>query len=349
MIKTKYLREHGCIYDLIQSFAFAFNNQDMPSSERRPSEDKHRETMTQYFSPVSPDLLLFFYIKKDGTCFILSEFFELNREQSSDIEKFKADSFYTYLSDKNRLLSRLYSFYMNAENPSETYSITDIVAGLNKLSYSNELKYNIISFFTNADAFIDKLIIELKTKEIFLRKYYEENEQQFKELVSGLNAEAIIKEYKCNEGELEISDNSFLYGIPCLVDTSVVKFIFFDDLLILIIGSGYKETLESLATKNRIPAIDLFGKIISDVNRLSILNLLLENEELYTSDIAKMLGISIKVLYYHLEMMVDSGIIKCRNEGRTLYYFLNHDYFKLAVKELKKYEAPLEKNEAMKN
>ena len=45
--------------------------------------------------------------------------------------------------------------------------------------------------------------------------------------------------------------------------------------------------------------------------------MLLERGELCTADIAKEWDTSVTLVYYHLEMMSSTGLLKSRNAGRT--------------------------------
>lgn len=76
-------------------------------------------------------------------------------------------------------------------------------------------------------------------------------------------------------------------------------------------------------------AVELF-KILSDTNRLRILNLLYA-DELCVCELEYLLGISQSNLSKHLRLMNDAGILESRRQNKFAYY-------KIKDEEIKKHE-----------
>ena len=65
-------------------------------------------------------------------------------------------------------------------------------------------------------------------------------------------------------------------------------------------------------------AVEIF-KILSDTNRLRILNLLYE-KELCVCELEYLLGVSQSNLSKHLRLMSDAGFLESRRENKFVYY-----------------------------
>ncbi|MGB4268190.1 MAG: metalloregulator ArsR/SmtB family transcription factor [Spirochaetota bacterium] len=68
-------------------------------------------------------------------------------------------------------------------------------------------------------------------------------------------------------------------------------------------------------------------KMLSDTNRLRIINLLMQ-KELCVCHMAELLGISQTNLSHHLAKLYATNIVHYRKEGQWIYYSLNEDFVK---------------------
>lgn len=64
-------------------------------------------------------------------------------------------------------------------------------------------------------------------------------------------------------------------------------------------------------------------KSISDKNRLRILSVLLVHKELCACQITEFLGVAGATASRHLGLMVNTGILKNRKQGRWIYFQIN--------------------------
>ena len=71
--------------------------------------------------------------------------------------------------------------------------------------------------------------------------------------------------------------------------------------------------------------ISEFYKILGDPTRCKIIFSLL-NHEICVCDIANILHMSKSLISHHLSKMKDNGIVKCRREGKTIYYSLDDSH-----------------------
>lgn len=66
--------------------------------------------------------------------------------------------------------------------------------------------------------------------------------------------------------------------------------------------------------KSLLPILDVLG----DLTRLKVLFLLKENQKLYVSDLAKIIGISQGAISYQISMLERSGLINKNREGQRI-------------------------------
>ncbi|MBO0709267.1 MAG: helix-turn-helix transcriptional regulator [Candidatus Dormibacteraeota bacterium] len=79
---------------------------------------------------------------------------------------------------------------------------------------------------------------------------------------------------------------------------------------------------ESKATYERLA--ETFGAL-ADPTRARIVHLLLE-EERYTEDLARMVGVSEPAVSQHLRLLRRLGLVASRRQGRYVYYRLDDDH-----------------------
>lgn len=70
-----------------------------------------------------------------------------------------------------------------------------------------------------------------------------------------------------------------------------------------------------------------FFKILGDTTRVKIL-FALDKSEMCVCDIANVLGMSKSSISHQLGTLRRSGIVKCRKQGKEVYYMLDDDHVK---------------------
>ena len=86
-------------------------------------------------------------------------------------------------------------------------------------------------------------------------------------------------------------------------------------------------------TLNKMPRLELFDKIaeffkiIGDPTRTKIL-FALDQNEMCVCDIANVLGMTKSSISHQLATLRKSGIVKCRREGKEIYYTLDDEHIK---------------------
>ena len=88
-----------------------------------------------------------------------------------------------------------------------------------------------------------------------------------------------------------------------------------------------KRTLAKMPEQDVFNKLAEFFKIIGDTTRTKILFALDENE-MCVCDIANVLGMSKSSIAHQLGTLRRMGIVKCRREGKEVYYMLDDEHVK---------------------
>lgn len=86
-----------------------------------------------------------------------------------------------------------------------------------------------------------------------------------------------------------------------------------------------KVTLEKMPKQELFNNLAEFFKIIGDITRTKILYALDQNE-MCVCDIANVLGMSKSSISHQLAVLRKSGIVKCRKDGKEVYYTLDDEH-----------------------
>lgn len=88
-----------------------------------------------------------------------------------------------------------------------------------------------------------------------------------------------------------------------------------------------ENTLKQMADEDLINKLADFFKILGDTTRTKILYALDKNE-MCVCDIANVLNMSKSSISHQLGTLRKSGIVKCRKEGKEVFYMLDDDHVK---------------------
>lgn len=83
-----------------------------------------------------------------------------------------------------------------------------------------------------------------------------------------------------------------------------------------------ESTLAAMPHENVLSALSDFHKIIGDLTRCKLIFALL-SQEMCVCDLANILSMTKSSVSHQLSKMRECGVVKCRKEGRTVYYSLD--------------------------
>lgn len=344
MAKVKFLKEPGYVYDLFFLFWFHFNKEkyvaELQNSGRSSNAIAHHEKLLTEFGPFSDELLPFFYMKERKKCFITQFYFEEYADKfmtAYDLSKVQEA-----LTDYEQVIENVIRFYFDkiTEEHIEECKRSIVAVGqqIKNSDYSAEVKSSLYAFFLEPASTIQKLSYELMTKEFMLSRLYEKSFKKIFELQHDLDLGELVSTLeRITDRQIDLSLFEQVYISFCICNHQCVKFEFTSDAAILLLGSKYAETIKGLQDQQCVPELDVFGNALSEKNRIDIIDLILEKEEVTIRDIEQELGFSGTNAYYHLSLMIKANLIKSRNRGRTVIYSINRQAFVAVCDLLSKY------------
>jgi len=113
----------------------------------------------------------------------------------------------------------------------------------------------------------------------------------------------------------------------CVGAKSCIVLFTYSSSVLLLLGMDYESRIVNVQTQIQCPPLDQLGAVLSEPNRIEVLNLINKKGEVTIRDIEGSIGLAGANVYYHLSMMIRVGMVKTRNRGRTLLYSLNEKYF----------------------
>lgn len=88
-----------------------------------------------------------------------------------------------------------------------------------------------------------------------------------------------------------------------------------------------KQAIEKMPNEEIFIRLAEFFKILGDKTRTKIL-FALDQNEMCVCDIANVLGMTKSSISHQLSFLRKSGIVKCRREGKEIYYMLDDNHVK---------------------
>lgn len=342
MSSIRYVKEPGYINDLIFIFVLQYNKDAM--LKRFVNIEKGNEDVTFYmqivnmFPKTSEESALFFYLTEDMPAFI-AEYY-LNRCANLFDGEYDFDYLCRRLEDEETLRRNMIRFYFNVgENEIDEWALLSL-SELSRRVFETKLPDNIKNlltmFFINPLSFSRRLIDDLTGAKSKLDDYYRENNSVIEEIRDKVEREDVLSAVSSETDDTsDINEQKWGIYSCSIIDVNVFEsFIFHENMAIIILGKNGLEFRKYTDKANAEIRLDKFGKILSEPNRLKILRMLAEDRELYTSEIAKKLSVTVTAAYYHLEMMEEVRMVSSRTEGRTVYFHINYKYFDEAVQAL---------------
>ena len=315
----------GQLYDLISVYQTHFGfSQKNEKNELYFAKIENGDILDEFMP---------FFYPLNGKVFIENILF-------NDIDRFKNDeltsifeSFLDYRSLTNHLL-RFYFKYSEISFVDGDYSSLQSIGKIvSKSELPNDLKNNLLSFLFEPVVLTQKFVANMIYIAKQIPKLYENSMKRITDLMNFVDSDKlseIVRRYA--DGPFDL-DKPTYYSIGVLrPDDITVRCM--ADCQLAYLGMNYEENIN----KKEEFRIDLFGNVISEQNRLTILDYILKKGSATTSEINHIFGYSGTTSYYHLAMMLKIGMIKSELKGKTLHYSINKEFFAKVVAYMKKFE-----------
>lgn len=346
MAQIKFIKEPGYIYNLFTIITAYFNAshyEKEPLGYQYAVEDaEYFKNVIKPYSPISDDLLLFFYMKDDKTAFMTKYYFDdegMNLLQDNfGLSKIQKD-----LSNYGQVIDNLYRFYfedITDEKIAECKGSSIVLNNsIRMTNYNDRVKAAMYSFFIEPIPVIQKLSYELMTKEFILKQEYEKCLKEVSDFQVETTAQDIEKVLSCLDvAEYEYNHYNEIYvSIGPNLRQVVYSYDYPGNVLLLIVGLDLKRYTEYKNNQLSASELDVFGGVLSEKNRLRILAFIGQRKEATIKEIEKELDLTATNSYYHLAYMIRIGMLKTRNKGRTIIYSINDAYFIRVISTLQGY------------
>lgn len=341
MNKIQLLKEPGYIYDLNFIFCLKFNKQlyidPLLSNEEKEEAIEYFNDISTQFGNIPDDLYVFFHAIETGRAFLPSCYFNPYKNQFSSTFNFKF--LLNELSDSNKLIRNLIRFYFYEL---DDQAVEECAVSLNKIflrikesEYSEKEKNKLYEFFIDPHFHILMLQQQLIEKEFLLSQYYKDNYQKIIDLYNQTTYELLCEQLK-NFKELNLDSEAFYLSF-CLLNSFCVYLHSTEETFFLMLGRQYYSILKSTRISNKKRLLNNLGTALAEESRIKILNFLLSYGEITCKKLEKEFNFSGSTAYHHITILTKTGLVKTRNEGKTVLYSLNREYFDDIIRDLLKY------------
>ena len=344
MQKIKLIKEPAYIYDLLFVFFLKYNTEycmkHFVNKENAEEEKAFYEQVLKDFSPISDDLYVFFHAQQNGRCFLTHSYFTHYKSQFTTDYNF--EFLQKELSNYPEVIKRLINFYFYDLTEEEveacTSSNVELFEVIKRSNYSDTERSRLYEFFMNPNPYIQKLQYELMSKQLQLAVYYEKNYSLIFEAYNVLTIDILIDQLKplrdydfCRDEETKV------YLSFCLLNSKSINILSVNEGVVGLLGINYLNAIKDVQVKKGLIKLDEFGAALSEESRVQMLDLMLERGEITCKDLERIFNFSGSTAYHHLTILLKNGVIKTRNEGKTIFYSVNNESFDVAIDILSKY------------
>ena len=350
MRSVRFLKEPGYTFDLFFIFTLYFNKKYCLSRfiNYKKSADDMRffEKVIEEFGPIPDELLVFFYLKNNPKTFMSTYYFSQYFPRFLDGE-YGLATVQAALSNYDQVIDNVLHFYFKEETEDSIKQCRESLVAANSLimksDYEPRVRSALYAFLIDPVRIIQCLSHELMTKEFALSKQYEKNYQTLIALQENFDFNVLsegLKEDAQQSNDLE--GFSEVVVSFCYNNKNHIKTIYYSDTVLVILGTDYVDGLQDAKYS---PKLHEFGLALAEENRVAILELIHKRGEITIKELEQTLDMAGTNAYYHLSLMIRSGLLKTRNKGRTVLYSLDHNYFETISKVIKSYSE--EKDETL--
>lgn len=338
MSNIKLLRDPGFIYDLFFLFNLKFNTKsyiDRLNNGKSVTENtKYCNSILEQFGEIPEELLVFFNAARSNVSLMTKYYF---MDYKNEFAKgFGFDFVQSALNDRDQMIRNVIRFYFYDANEEDlddyVASPRNLFAAIKASSYSSEVKTSLYEFFHDPDYYINLLRYELMQKEVQLSEYYKGNYQKIIESYNNTTIDVLKKasrelgDYNFIGSETEVVNLSY-----CLISNYLICFLMSGAEVMSLLGCDYVSAMGWSYNKIEEIKLDEFGNAIGDISRAKILWFIREQGEATCKDLEKEFDFSGSTAYHHITLMTRVGVLKTRNEGKTVFYSINQKYFDAAI------------------
>ena len=347
--EVEFIKEPGYMYDLLSMFVLYFNKEyflsNMINYDKASADQEHYKSIIKEIEPVSNDLRIFFLMNANARTFMIHNYFDML--DKTFLTTYNLKEVQDSLRDCDSVKSKILEFYLPKLSKTKREECKNDLAELSRqmkiADLNPEIKNGLYSFFIEPEAILQKLAYELISKDFILKKKRESHTLLAEQLQESFNTKEVVEkvsQYQSQNVSIDITHYSKLYISFSMISKNAIKYYYFSDTVILLLGTDCLSYLDYLSARETAPDLETFGNALSDKYRVGILNLAAKNKEVSIKDIESELGNGGANVYYHLSLMLKANLLRARNQGRAVIYRLNTPYFNSVRDLLLRYAEP---------
>ena len=282
------------------------------------------------FGDFPKDLAIFFKISEGGnSTFICDKY--LKSFEKKFVDEYNVDFLQQELSDHNEVIKRMVSFYLDGIGADELEECLNskekLFEHIKKSRLSMEEKINLYEFFISPMQYIIALQRTLIEKRAILADFYREHYRSILDVYDQAAITDLNNKMNITNETIELDG----YVSYCLIDIFHFDLAVNSDAYLYILGNKYEHALEK-SDKPVQSDVEKFCYAMGEKNRVDILRLLKDREEITCKDLERHFHFSGSTAYHHISILSRTGIVKTRSEGKTIFYSINKDHMRQMLK-----------------
>ncbi len=319
-----YHQEPGLYSDVIFSHTLHFNIDLLDKLEHFINPKKRaadmrffRDCLSRFSEPVD-ELCLFFEVMNNR-----SFAFSVLYDHMIRTQDFSIDAVKVCMPDVPTMVQKILRFYLPEQTEGD---LCELKNGIHTLPVTPLVKFHLLAMMIDPAPYYDALFLSLAKREEEMYAFYKASRSQIEAIKKNVKL-LDVSEYldKCQGIEPADLPSDLAFSIM-LVGKNAVRYVA-GDTPFIILGTDYPARMALLIGESIQPDIVKIGKALSEEKRVMILRLLLAESEITAQQLLRRLELSMTATHYHLEMLMQAGMLLARNEGRTIYYSLNREFF----------------------
>jgi len=332
---VKFVDELGLLRDLLYIYITKFNDSHSADENSTVINDGKEEIDLQNiikdFSEIPDELEVFFHINENGNCFISNYLLNVSEDE---LEVFSADSYKNAISDYQKTAFGLLTFYFPETKKDPSLLETDYQGELSdiisKSNYPDSFKFALLKFFISPEKYVKLLLRDMAKKKIEVADYVKANQERIEKEKGSFDQGALSRQLMLSKNNtVDIMDYETVYVTFCLVNKRLIMIKPNRGYAVVALGVDYMYYLKSQFTQYDENASNLlmFGKVISEKVRLEMIDMLIRNNEMTNTEMARELDLTPASCYYHTEMMQKTDILNYRTKGREVFFSIDENAF----------------------
>lgn len=335
-----YLKSPGYLSDIVSRHVLHFGMQEMI----RDCES-YRVRMIRYeigdklksFPAIEKEVEPFCYLV-DGKRSFLGDFV-LQNPRFLD-KSFTFDVLLAQLTADQNLCKRLLTWYLGDDSRTLAFKSTNeglfvMQKRILDLELPENIRMHLCLMLLEPGKYVQALRQSLTSTHEHMQVLYAQNQhvvlecnRRFEDVSTQENFFAV------NKAEYARQEDHEIFFTSCVLDDSVMSCITRGNQTLCMTGLGMLKKLDEMARSAKEPDLIRVSRALGDTVRLQILQLLLKNGEMFSSEIASGVGLALNAIFYHLNMLYESGLLVSRVDKKRIYFRVNKEFYHECVDSL---------------